>query len=125
MKKIKLLVATIAMIMVSTVAFGQRSITITDTPENPLATSIRVPVTVEWYRTDGIVFTETVNTTGFELSSGVTVTASPVFMDSYCEIETIKIYVYYSFETHYAIYPGTATEASREKEPQYWIVVPK
>lgn len=124
MKKIRLLVATISMVMVATMTFGQ-SITVTDIPVKQYASgAFRPAVTVEWYRADGLVITETVFTTESAIASGVTVTDLPPYFALYSEILTIKIYVYFANETHYAVYPGSATSANRLLEPQYWVVVP-
>lgn len=121
MKKIKFLLPFLVLFMLSGTVFGQ-SITIFDPPVDLSANLYQLPVTVEWYRTDGIVLTQTVYTTEAGISAGITVTAPP-YWGIYSPIMTIKIYVYFNDETHYAIYPGTATRASRLKEPQYWIVV--
>ena len=124
MKKIRLLVVTIALVMVSTMAFGQ-SIRIVDSPTLISLASDPVTVVVEWHRAvDGVILTQTVNTTARTLSSGIIVTA-PLYWGIYSDILTVKIYVDYPRETHYAVYPGTATSADRIREPQYWIIVPK
>ena len=128
MKKIRLLVATIAMIMVSTVAFGQTvhptSIVIQDYPTLEETIS-SINVRVEWYGSNGGMYYSETITYVDDLGNGIMINMPTVNERSFFPVVEMHIIITYSREIHYGVYKGHPVLASRILHPQYWVVVPK
>ncbi|MDR0363596.1 MAG: hypothetical protein LBH92_01020 [Bacteroidales bacterium] len=126
MKKLKFLLAFVALIMISTVSSGQTppnegSFYLWDYTEFLTSSGAPVTINVTWYGANNSVYTDTYHTTAANMS-GFFIDFSFLSSVNTFPFKKICIDIYYPSEIHRGVYYGTITQASRFNEPQNWTV---